>query len=151
MGSSDTLNQVLREWVEVFMRRSFRDFRRLMAETGLSPSQLGTLMRLRHCRSIGVSEIGGHIGITTPAASQLVDRLVVQGLLERTEDPIDRRYKQVSLSEKGKHLLEVGIRPRQSWIEEMTSAFTPAEQDRITEVLVMLTEAARRLEAEETF
>jgi DNA-binding MarR family transcriptional regulator len=150
MGSSDKLNRVLREWVEVFMRRSVRDFRHFMAETGLSPSQIGTLMRLRHCRSIGVSEIGGHIGITTPAASQLVDRLVVQGLLERAEDPNDRRYKQVSLTNKGRHLVEVGIRPRQSWMEEMTSTFTLEEQERITEVLVMLTEAARRLEAEQT-
>jgi DNA-binding MarR family transcriptional regulator len=141
-----TLNQALREWVEFFMRRSFRDF---MAQTGLSPSQVVTLMRLHHCQSTGVSEIGGDVGITTPAASQLVDRLVLQGLLERTEDPDDRRCKQVSLTEKGKRLVEDGIRPRQSWMGELTSAFTFEEQERITEVLVMLTEAARRLEAQQ--
>jgi DNA-binding MarR family transcriptional regulator len=144
-----TLNQALREWVEFFMRRSFRDFRDFMAQTGLSPSQVVTLMRLHHCQSTGVSEIGGDVGITTPAASQLVDRLVLQGLLERTEDPDDRRCKQVSLTEKGKRLVEDGIRPRQSWMGELTSAFTFEEQERITEVLVMLTEAARRLEAQQ--
>ena len=149
MGPKDTLNQALREWVEIFMRRSFRDFRHFMAQTGLSPSQVGTLMRLRHCQSTGVSEIGGDVGITTPAASQLVDRLVLQGLLERTEDPNDRRYKQVSLTNKGRRLVEDGIRPRQFWLEEITSAFTLEEQERITEVLVMLTAAARRLEAEQ--
>jgi DNA-binding MarR family transcriptional regulator len=148
MGTHDRLNQVLREWVEVFMRRSFRDYRHFMAETGLSPSQVGTLMRLHHCQSTGVSEIGGHIGITTPAASQLVDRLVAQGLLERTEDPNDRRCKQISLTRKGRRLVEDGIRPRQYWMEALTSTFTPEEQERIIEVLVMLTEAARRLEAE---
>ncbi len=149
MGSADRLNQVLREWVEVFMRRSFRDFRHFMAQTGLSPSQVGTLMRLHHCQSIGVSEIGEHMGITAPAASQLVDRLVIQGLLERTEDPDDRRYKQVSLTKEGTRVVEDGIRSRQTWMEELTSAFSVEEQERIIEVLGVLTEGARRLETEQ--
>ncbi|HLC04283.1 MAG TPA: MarR family transcriptional regulator [Anaerolineales bacterium] len=151
MGSARALNKVLREWSEVFMRRSFRDFRHFMAQTGLSPSQVGTLMRLHYCQSAGVSDIGDHMGITAPAASQLVDRLVLQGLLERTEDPDDRRYKQVSLTTEGMHVVEEGIRARQAWMEELTSALTSEEQGRIIEVLVMLTEAARQLEAEQAF
>jgi DNA-binding MarR family transcriptional regulator len=149
MGSADRLNQVLHEWVEIFMRRSFRDFRHFMAQTGLSPSQVGTLMRLHSCQSTGVSDIGEHMGITTPAASQLVERLVNQGLLARTEDPDDRRYKQVSLTKEGMRVVEDGIRARQAWMEELTSAFTFEEQERMTEVLIMLTAAARRLEAEQ--
>lgn len=149
MGTQGTIDQALKEWAEVFMRRSFRDFKHFMDENGLSPSQLGTLMQLHHGQCSGISDIADHMRITLPAASQLVDRLVTQGLLERTEDPNDRRCKQVSMTREGKQLVDDGIRARQAWLGQVTSGFSPEEQERIIEVLVSLTEAARRLEAEQ--
>lgn len=148
MGSDKTIDRVLQEWAEVFMRRSFRDFKHFMDRNGLSASQLGTLMQLHRHQCFGISDIADHMRITAPAASQLVDRLVTQGLLARTEDPNDRRCKQVSMTERGIRLVEDGIRARQAWLEQLTSAFTAEEQERIIEVLVRLTEAARQLEAE---
>ena len=143
------LSQVLREWVEVFMRRSFRDFKHFMDQSGLSPSQVGTLLRLYFGDCVGISDMGEHMGITAPAASQMVDRLVQQGLLERTEDPEDRRCKQLSLTQQGRALVETGIRSRQQWMEELTVAFSPEEREAINEVLTLLTRAARELEMEQ--
>ena len=64
-----------------------------MEETGLSFSQINILMRLLHGGNTGVSEVGSQLGVTNAAASQAVDRLVQLGLIERTEDPDDRRAK----------------------------------------------------------
>lgn len=142
--------QVLRAWSEVFMRRSMQDFKRFTDESGLSPSQIHTLMRLHHQETCGVSEIGEHLGISNPAASQLVERLVQQGLLERCEAPDDRRQKQISLSRAGRALIDDGIEARQQWWVELTTTLTPQEQVEITRALTVLTEAAQRLEAEKT-
>ena len=128
------------------MQRSFRDFRRFMDETDLSPSQVGTLMWLYHNERCGVSDIGEHLGITTAASSQMVDRLVGQGLLERSEDPNDRRFKQVTLTPAGKSLVESGIEARQKWMERLTSNLTPEEQQMIVEALSLLAEAAQKLD-----
>jgi DNA-binding MarR family transcriptional regulator len=149
MSIDQQFNQVLREWVEIYMRRSFHDFKRFMDENELSPSQAGTLMRLYRCGAVGISDIAGHQSITTPAASQMVDRLVQQGLLQRAEDPNDRRYKQVTLTERGRTLIEEGIRSRQIWMEDLTAAFTPEDQNDIIEVLIRLTDAARQLEGDQ--
>ncbi len=81
-----SFSEVMGEWAEVFMHRSFRDFKRFMDDAGLSPSQANALMRLYHGELCGVSDIGGHLGISNAAASQMVERLVQMGLLERTED-----------------------------------------------------------------
>ena len=43
-----SFSEVMGEWAEVFMHRSFRDFKRFMDEAGLSPSQANALMRLYH-------------------------------------------------------------------------------------------------------
>ena len=144
MATDQTLNQVLHEWIEIYMQRSFRDFKRFMDESDLSVSQVGTIMHLHHCGNAGISDVAEHLGITAPAVSQMVDRLVQQGVLERTEDPQDRRSKQISLTARGKALVEDGIRFRQQWMEHITTAFTPAEQEGIIEALTLLTKAARQ-------
>ena len=143
MSPTKELTYVIREWSEAFMRRSGRDFKRFMDETGLSFSQLNVLMRLYHGGNSGVSEIGEQMGVTSAAASQAIDRLVLQGLIERTEDPEDRRAKRLALTPKGLSLIEKGIEARSRWVEALTDALTPEQQSLTISALTMLTEAAR--------
>ena len=143
MSSTKELTEVVREWSEVFMRRSGRDFKRFMDETGLSFSQLNVLMRLYHGGNSGVSEIGEQMGVSSAAASQAIDRLVLQGLIERTEDPIDRRAKRLALTPKGRTLIESGIEARSRWIEGLTEALTPEQQNMTISALTLLTRAAQ--------
>jgi MarR family transcriptional regulator for hemolysin len=143
MSPTKELTEVIHEWSEVFMRRSGRDFKRFMDETGLSFSQLNVLMRLYYGGNSGVSEIGEQMGVTSAAASQAIDRLVLQGLIERTEDPIDRRAKRLALTPKGRMLIEKGIEARSRWVEGLTDALTPEQQSMTISALTLLTEAAR--------
>lgn len=126
------------------MHRSMREFKRFMDATGLSFSQINILMRLFHGGSAGVSEIGDQLGVTNPAASQAVDRLVQLGLIERTEDPEDRRAKRLALTQKGRTLIEKGVEVRSQWIEGLTDALTPEQQNMIISALTLLTEAAHK-------
>ena len=73
-------------------------------------------MRLYHGSKSGVSEIGEQLGITNAAASQSIDRLVNLGLIERTEDPMDRAAKQLVLTRKGQALVERASKARCQWI-----------------------------------
>ncbi len=143
MSPTKELTGVIREWSEVFMRRSGREFKRFMDETGLSFSQLNILMRLYHGGTSGVSEIGEQMGVTSAAASQVIDRLVLQGLIERTEDPKDRRAKRLALTQKGLELVEKGIVARSRWVEILTDALSPEQQNLTISALTLLTEAAR--------
>jgi DNA-binding MarR family transcriptional regulator len=146
MSPTKELTEVIREWSEVFMHRSMRDFKRFMDETDLSFSQMSVLMRLFHGSNCGVSEIGEQLGVTNAAASQTVDRMVQLGLIERTEDPDDRRAKRLALTQKGRTLIEKGIEARSQWIEGLTDALTPEQQNMIISALTRLTEAARKTE-----
>jgi DNA-binding MarR family transcriptional regulator len=145
MSPTKELMEVIHEWSEVSMRRSGRDFKRFMDETGLSFSQLNVLMRLYHGGNSGVSEIGEQMGVTSAAASQAIDRLVMLGLIERTEDPTDRRAKRLALTPKGLTLIEKGIEARSRWVEGLTDALTPEQQSMTISALTLLTEAARAM------
>ncbi|MGD0751046.1 MAG: MarR family transcriptional regulator [Anaerolineales bacterium] len=146
MSPTKVFTEVIREWSEVFMQRSMRDFRKFMDETGLSFSQINILMRLIHAGSTGVSEIGEQLGVSNAAASQAVDRLVVLDLIKRTEDPTDRRAKLLALTQKGRTLIESGIEARSRWVEGLTDALTPEQQNMIVAALTLLTAAARATE-----
>ena len=146
MIETNQFTSVLHAWVEVFMRRSMRDLHQFAKNTGVSMPQLNTLMHLSHRGSCGVSGIGNHLGVTSAAASQMVDRLVQQGYLERTEDPEDRRSKQITVTAKGRELIEKGIAIRRHWMEELAAVLSPEDQDLIICVLNLLTKAAYSLE-----
>ena len=148
MSQAKQLSEVLHEWAEVFMRRSMREHKRFMDESGLSPGKIHTLMRLHFGGECGVSQIGNHLGVTNAAASQLVDRLVQLGLVDRSEDPNDRRVKQLSLTEAGQDLIQQTVVARRRWMERLTDSLSAEEQAPITIALSLLTEAARRLDDE---
>ena len=143
MSPTIVFTEVIREWSEVFMHRSMRDFKKFMDETDLSFSQINILMRLLHGGSTGVSEIGGQLGVTNAAASQAVERMVQLGLIERTEDHQDRRAKKLALTPKGRTLIGRGIEIRSQWVEGLTEALTPEQQSMIISALTLLTAAAR--------
>ena len=138
------LNEVIHEWSEVFMHRSMRDFKRFMTSTGLSFSQINILMRLFHRGNCSVSEVGEHLSISNAAASQTVDRLVGLGLIERKEDPEDRRTKRLALTQQGHNVIEKSIEARSKWIEGVTNSLNPEQQKMIISALTLLTESAKK-------
>lgn len=146
MSNPQPFETVLKDWGKVFMRRSMQAFARWMNDSGLSRSQVGALMRLYNQGRCPVSSIGDELGITTPAASQLVERLVQLELLERSEDPDDRRVKVVTLSQKGRDLLQQGIEAHLGWMDQIASGLPEAEQTLILKALTTLTEAASQIE-----
>jgi DNA-binding MarR family transcriptional regulator len=146
MDNPAAFSRILHSWSEIFMRRSIHDLIRFSKETGLSMPQMSALFHMHHGNECGVSNIGEHLGVTNAAASQMVDRLVQSGIVERTEDPEDRRVKQLKLTEKGTSIVQQGIALRRRWIEDLTKILTYEEQEAISSALVMLTNAAEKLD-----
>jgi len=145
MSTHEQFSEVLHAWVKVFMERSMTDFKRFMDESDLSPSQVNILMRLHFRGMCDVSAIGEQMGVTNAAASQAVERLVQKGLLDRTEDPVDRRVKQLRLSPRGEKLVEESFEARRRWMDGLTGVLSPEQQEEIAAALTALTDAARLL------
>jgi DNA-binding MarR family transcriptional regulator len=145
MSIQDKFNHALRKWSETFIQRSMHETVRFMKESGLSMGQLSTLFRLYHGGICGVSDLGDHLGVTNAAASQMVDKLVQQGYLERTEDPDDRRVKQLRLTSKGALLVQKSYEVRLRWMEEITASLSPEQQEAVTSAISILTEKAQGL------
>lgn len=145
MPLSDPFVQILREWFEAFVRRSMRNFILYARESGLSMSQIGALFRISHSAG-GVSDLGEDLGISSAAASQMLDRLVQQHFILRTEDMHDRRFKQIALTEKGRQTLKDSLFARQNWLDDLSQRLTEPEKAQIKAALMILIEKTNQLE-----
>lgn len=93
-----------------------------------------------------MSSLSERFDVTAAAASQLVDKLVQAGYIERTEDPNDRRAKLLELSPQGRQLIEESIQERYQWMNELTSKLSAPERMKVDEALSILTSAANKLD-----
>ncbi len=146
MSSDDQFLAVFQEWGRIFMHRSMRGHIHYARKMGLSRSMLGTLFHVYHTDHVGVTDLGEHLGVSSAAASQMLERLVEEGLIERSEDPEDRRMKKISLTEKGSQTLKGSITARLDWIEELAGELTPEEQSQIVSGLQLMIDKVRELD-----
>ncbi len=139
--------QALRSWMELSTHRALRSWAHGARASGLSMPQFSILMQLYYRGHCGISDISERFEISPAAASQHVENLVQAGLLERAEDAEDRRVRQIQLSAKARTLLDKGIHERYRWLDTLADILDERQQEKIADALVLLTEAARQLDA----
>lgn len=139
-------SQIIQEWMDVFMHRSWRAWNYLAKSTGLSMPQFGILMQVHHRGNCAIGDISERFDITNAAASQLVEKLVQNNLIQRQEDPNDRRAKLLNLTEKGKELIQQGIEERHRWVDQLAGKLTAEERLKVAEAVQIMTQAAKELE-----
>jgi DNA-binding MarR family transcriptional regulator len=131
---------------EYLLAHIMQDFMHFMHPTGLSRPQIHALLHIYHAGECPVSEIGGLNDSSAPAASQLVDRLVQQGLVGRSEDPKDRRIRKLRLTRKGLGLIDQGLTANHL-LSELMAALTPAQRETVHTALGYLAQASRQIQS----
>ena len=94
-------------------------------ESDVTIAQIKALMYIAREGPTIISDVADAFGVGRPAASVLVDHLVERGLVERSEDPEDRRRTIVRLSTRG---------------EELVTQFHEAGRERMRKCLSQLAE-----------
>ena len=148
MTSTPQLIQTIRHFMDFAMHHTMRERAHFAKATGLSMPQFGILMQLHYRGNCGVSDIGERFDITNAAASQLIDKLVQSGLIQREEDPNDRRAKLLNLTDKGRDLIQQGIEQRYRWVDQLAAKLSAEERAKVSEALRIMNQAAKELEAE---
>ncbi|MBN1689489.1 MAG: MarR family transcriptional regulator [Dehalococcoidia bacterium] len=98
--SRDELLKELIDRLHVVMRgiHTFHRFR--LAGFIMRPPQVHILFYISgKPQGVSVKDLAGTLGVTPGAVSQFVDALVEKGLLNREEDPDDRRLLRIKLTE----------------------------------------------------
>ena len=130
--------------LQYVLARILRDFMHFMQQSGLSAPQIHTLLYIYHAGECRLSDVRELADSSKPAASQLVERLVQQGLVERTEDPLDRRNKKLRLTKKSLDLIQGGVASNPS-LRDLMSHLTARQHQAVHTALGYLAEAGRQI------
>lgn len=106
-----------------FVSRAYRKVvNRVLATHGLSDSQaLPILLLSRLGDGVRTGVLAEHVGVEVPSLVRQIDQLCAAGLIERRDDPADRRAKTLHLTEAGRRqaavieTLFLDVRSRMLW------------------------------------
>lgn len=135
-GDLDELTRLLMAWIGLSMRITRgAESVKTMADAGLTVPQISALHILMYEGPQSVTDLGADLGHSMSATSSLVQRLVEQGLVSRTEDAADRRQKVVEATAAGKKLVERLMRARQRELRAGLEHITPETRVELQRVM----------------
>lgn len=85
-------------------RRIARYYNNRFTDLGITIGQSFVLFYLLQRDGSNVKDIAAAVQLDSPAVTGLVDRLIKQGLVNRQDDPEDRRSVQIYLTEHGRQV-----------------------------------------------
>lgn len=114
---------------------------RLLRQVGprqltFSQFKLLKLLALTDAQTIG--DVAAFLGVSNPAASKAVDKLVRQGLLARSEAKADRRATELSLTESSRRVLAAYDAVKNRKLTGIFRQFSPDDLRRTSELLDQL-------------
>jgi DNA-binding MarR family transcriptional regulator len=143
---SPPLEKTIKDWMNLNMRNSLGNFIRFAREKNISLAQLSSLIHLSQNEECNISDLGTEFGVSIAAVSQLLEKMVQQGLVHRSEDPQDRRNKVLVLTEDGKKIANEGMNERHKWLSNLIKILTEEEQDQVDSALRLLIDKAAQIE-----
>ena len=110
----------------------------------LSHTEL-TALELLTRQSVGPGELARHLGVTSAAASGIVDRLVARGHAQRRPHEADRRRTQVVLTDSGRSEVLGHLMPMFLALHELDSALSDADRAVVDRYLAGAIDAVGRI------
>lgn len=139
------LEDAVRDWTAMFVRLWMHDINNFTRATGLSFGQMNLMLHIHYRGPCEVSGVSDLMQMTPAGASQMVERLVQQGLVTRSEVPGDRRVRLVHLTEKGSQMVGECIQAHDHWVKDLSASFEPEQREAVTRLLTKMTENVSRL------
>lgn len=136
----DEIEEALNGFAEVMSKLMIDQHQKQITELELTLLQVQALRVLRR-GSVLTGKLAAELGISASAVTQLTDRLIRKGLIERHAAAGDRRSVLVALSAKGKRLVD-GFRQRRTrFFTEALAQLSEAEHGRVVKAMKMVTKA----------
>lgn len=110
-----------------------------LIEHGLSLTQMKALNLLEDSQGErSVKDLGTCLAMSLPAASRTADSLCQRGLVDRQEDPEDRRIKRLQITDEGRDVLHALEAARLVGVERWAQDLTTTQRDALHAALLHL-------------
>jgi MarR family transcriptional regulator, 2-MHQ and catechol-resistance regulon repressor len=111
---------------------------------GLGLSDFAILEVLLHKGPCAVNDIGGRVGLTSGSMTTAIDRLQKRSLVERRNQPEDRRTRVIHLTPEGRKLIKCAFAAHSGAMNKLGEALTEEERGDTIRLLKELGTAAEQ-------
>lgn len=108
----------------------------------VSVTQFRALVVVAGREAIHLAALAQAMGVHPSNATRTCDRLVALGLLDRRDNPDDRRHLSLTLTENGRQLVDRVLRRRRSTIADVLKRMSAAGRARLAVVLTEFAQAS---------
>ncbi|WP_158423451.1 MarR family winged helix-turn-helix transcriptional regulator [Leptolinea tardivitalis] len=140
----NSIESAIMDWTAIITRLWMHDINQFTRTSGLSFGQMNLMLHIHYRGACEVSGVSDLMQMTPAGASQMVERMVQQGLVTRNEVPGDRRIRLVHLTRQGEEMVQGCIRLHEKWVHELAETLSSDEQAEAERILMRLTEIAGR-------
>lgn len=137
--STPPLGSLLHRFLDAMHRYDAGRTLPILHASRLTTPQIAALEFTREPKTVSV--VASYLGLSRPATSQMIDRLVRIRLVLRTESATDRRRRNVVLSAKGKSLLDRIFTARAARFDSSLAALPPVVANRFASILIEVIES----------
>lgn len=148
LGSHDRLGEVLQRFSSRIGRRPEGAATTAMRQAGVTSAQMGVLDRIARREAWTPSALARSLKMSPPAISQMLERLWHLDLIDRMENPDDRRQRSISATPKARALVQRIVDARTMECAASVSKLNEVMKRELTEVI---TRALKTLEELEKF
>jgi MarR family transcriptional regulator for hemolysin len=150
-GSSPAeVEEILNSFTEIMSGLMIDQYQKQITELELTLPQAQVLRVLRR-GPLQTGQLAAQMRISAPAITQLTDRLIRKGLIERRSAVDDRRCVIVALSDEGRSLVDQFRQRRGEIFDEALSELTAKERRQAVEVLEKVVKALETYESSASF
>lgn len=114
--------------VSVIVRKRGRD---VLVNFDITPPQFNALHTLDDHGSLTMGELCDHLYLACSTATDLIDRMERNGLIERQRDQNDRRVIRLKITERGHEIIEKVIEARYEYLSGVLREVSAEERERI--------------------
>lgn len=112
-----------------------RRFRDLLAPLGLEPRDFALLRTVATTEGVSQQAIGERMGVAPSRMVAFVDSLEQRGLLERRQNPDDRRARALFITPQGRKLIKRAFSVAVEHEQRLTSGLSPEEREQLLELM----------------
>ncbi|MHB0886413.1 MAG: MarR family winged helix-turn-helix transcriptional regulator [Bacillota bacterium] len=125
------LEELLRQ-VSIIIRKRGRD---ILQDFEVTPPQFNALLALDHHGQLTMGELCDHLYLACSTATDLVDRMERNSLIERERDPNDRRVIRLKIKDRGRQIIAEVLAARRKYLAQVMETVGDEEKGRLIHAL----------------
>lgn len=116
---------------------------------GLTLSQCNLLLEIGSNEEISIVQLASTLGLDTSTLSRSVDGMVNIGLVDRRQNPDDRRYVVLSLTKQGRGLFDTIENHYNDYFSRLFEGIPQEKHEQVVESFFLFSEAVKKIKPED--